>query len=115
MKHYLNDRVKFVGIPDSGDSTYARAGIEGHISNQSPFNHTTVIPQVSMENNFNDPNHLFTQFVSVSRTTDEKGTVISTVPQIMDIEIFPYWYEGSQEWLARVLKTVSALQTESVQ
>lgn len=51
--------------------------IQGKITS----NCNSVIPQVTIPDEFKDNPHILTQFVCVSRTTDKKGQIISAILQ----------------------------------
>ena len=104
MKTYLKDKVKFIGVPDSGDSTYSRAYIEGGIDNSKAgfFIKTIPRPPHGFDKAGADAEYRYT--VSTSRQTDEKGNIISGKPQKMDFFSYARWDEDPDMWVARMLE-----------
>jgi hypothetical protein len=106
MKTYLKDRVKFVGVPDSGDSTYSRAYVEGGLDNSKQGYYLKAMPRPPKSSSQVNENAIFKYAVSTSRQTDEKGAIISGKPQKIDLFMYPHWREDPNEWTARMLKVV---------
>lgn len=106
MKKYLKDRVQFAGVPDSGDSTFARAFLEGGIDHSKKGFFLRTIARKHSSRATTSQGALFQQVVSISRSTDEDGTIISGRPQKMDFFISPRWSESPDDWVHRVLTTV---------
>ncbi|MGZ3787881.1 MAG: S41 family peptidase [Bacteriovorax sp.] len=104
IKHYLGERVKVIGMPESGDSTYSRAYISGSLLD-SNGHMVEVSPRVPGPRVEAKNNSIFTQAVSVSRSTDEFSNVLSGIPVKVDIFDAPKWDEDVDTWVGRLVKT----------
>lgn len=107
LKHYLKDRVRFAGVPDSGDSTYSRTYLEGvFVDNGKDFELSIRhrIPQTRADVS---KDGFFKAAISTSRSTDEDGNVISGVPMKMDHFSSSRWDEDVDLWVARLIREVT--------
>lgn len=105
MKDQLGKRVKLVGIPDSGDTAYARLfldvlldhkntnGFRVEISSR-PGGSKQILPDGA----------ILRQQLTATRSTDSKGRLISAIPSKVDIWV-PYRYRNfDNTWESSVLK-----------
>lgn len=104
MKNYLKERVSFAGVPDSGDSTYSRAYIEGRLIDRPPYVSISVTSRPSGTHAEVGKDAIFKQAVSVSRSTDDKGNIISGMPQKMDLFLSQNWDQSVDNWVAKLVK-----------
>jgi|GEM_PF-3524559 len=105
FKDVLGDRVKFYGMPDSADSAYGRVYIdlfldpsakEGFRLKVSPRPGATLgtLPQGAIAR----------QAVSVTRSTEKNGKVISGIPMKMDGWVPQKNHYSDENWETSVLK-----------
>lgn len=107
LKYYLGDQVYIVGVPESGDSTYSRAYIEGGIDQSKQGFFIRVISREPGSKAKVSEDAVFRAAVSASRSTDEKGNVISGIPQKVDLFIPTGWNEAPDDWVSKMVKTIS--------
>ncbi len=107
LKNALKERVVFIGIPDSGDSTYARAYVDGGFTLKPPFYEVSVSSRPGGTTAKAKNGFVFRQAVSISRSTDETGKIVSGIPQKMDRFVGTRWEESPDEWVARLIKVAT--------
>lgn len=103
MKNVLKERVKFYGHPDDGDSTYGRIHIDGGINSKKEI-WVTTRPRVGGQYGSLGEGSIFTQAVSVSRSTSSDGTIVSGKVQALDHFIPIYWNDTWVNWEKRVIQ-----------
>ena len=96
IKDLLKERVKTYGIPDSGDSAYSRLTIF-----VSPQAETAVAP-LKKGQKPDQPEPWIRQVVSVTRSTDKDGKILSGTPQVIDVWVPRIWNQSDDEWAASV-------------
>ncbi|AZZ37465.1 hypothetical protein CIK05_11895 [Bdellovibrio sp. qaytius] len=106
MKYYLKDRVKFAGLPESGDSTYSRSYIEASFIDKAPGYKLEVFPRAPLSRPEVSKDAFFRSAISTSRSTDEDGNIVSGVPMKVDYFIAPKWDEDVDEWVGRMIGVV---------
>ena len=111
LKNALKGRVVLMGIPDSGDSTYARAYIDGGLSRKSLFYEVSVTSRPGGNRAKVRIGFVFRQAVSISRSTDENGEIISALPQRLDRFVGTRWDESPDEWAAGLIKVALGFET----
>lgn len=104
LKHYLGDRASVIGMPESGDSTYSRAYITASLLENNQFK-VEIYPRVPGSKAEAKNNSIFTQAISVSRSTDEFSNIISGIPVNVDKFDGMRWDENVDEWVGRLVKT----------
>lgn len=100
IKDLLKERVKIYGIPDLGDSAYSRLSIL--VNPASNGKAKIEIAAMEKAHNPDKPEAWFRQVVSVTRSTDKNGNILSGVPQGIDIWVPRKWNQINDEWAARV-------------
>lgn len=105
LRHHLKNRVKIFGSPDSGDSAYARVYLDAILDPKlkSGFE-LKVVPRPGRTSQDLPPGVLFRQQVSVTRSTDSQGRIISGIPQAVDKPVSRKFDQDDTEWAAAVLK-----------
>lgn len=108
MKRLLGENLKFVGIPDSADSSYARIHLDGYIDSKG---RTRIISRERKAQTHNDiaENAVFTFALPVSISTDGQGNIISGIPMKMDKFISRPWSYSWSKWEQEVLRTAIEL------
>jgi hypothetical protein len=105
MKNVLKDRVKFVGQPDNGDSTYGRVLIAVKLDPTAPKGYAiSVGPRKSGQRAEAKEGLLFEQSISATRSTDRYGQIISGIPQKVDLWIPAKWDLSWDEWQQEAVK-----------
>lgn len=103
----LKGRVRTFGEPDSGDSTFARLFLDVIPDPADPRGFRTRV-----RNYHSNPRELgdalFRQIVSVTRSTDARGRVISGVPQRIDVRVPARWDQSEEQWSAAVFAAALA-------
>lgn len=102
IKDLLKSRVKTFGIPDSGDSAYSRLAIL-----VTPKDGRGVEAKISSPKKARKPDSpeaWVRQVVSVTRSTDREGHIISGQPQGIDVWVPRLWNQSDEEWASRVFK-----------
>ena len=107
MKNVLKDRVKFVGQPDDGDSTYGRVLVAATLnSNSAKGFDLQIVPRRSGQRAEATGGILFEQAVSVTRSADKNGKIVSGTPQKVDLWIPFKWNKDWSTWQSEaVLKS----------
>lgn len=86
MKGYFGSRAKVVGIPDSGDSAYARLFLDVYLDSTKPEGFRTEVTGRKGGSRQTLPEGaILRQQVAVTQSTDAKGKVISATPTPVDI------------------------------
>ena len=99
MKNTLGSKVKFFGMPDTGDSTYARAYIDLNFApNQKEGFRIEVSPRKGGTFADAKDQSILRQAVSISRSTDSSGKIISGIPQKMDRFQSLKWDQSWSDW-----------------
>ncbi len=92
MRDQLGARVKTVGLPDSGDSAYARLYLDLYLDSALPGGfRTAVSPRAGRTRQDLPAGAVLRQQVAVTRSTDSRGRVISARPNKIDVWI-PFEY-----------------------
>ncbi len=97
IKDLFQDRVKTFGFPDSGDSAYSRLSVL-----VSPKGNSAEAKVAAMKKakNPDQPEDWVRQVVSVTRSTDKDGNILSGKPQKIDDWIPRKWDQGYDDWVA---------------
>lgn len=96
IKHLLKERVKTYGIPDSGDSAYSRLTVFVNLNGE------VSIGAVKKAKKPDQPEPWIRQVVSVTRSTDKDGHILSGSPQAIDVWVPRIWNQSDEEWAASV-------------
>lgn len=102
IKDLLKDRVQTFGSPDSGDSAYSRLSIF-----VSPLPNGKVEAKVApmkKARNPDNPEPWVRQVVSVTRSTDKDGNILSGKPQQIDVWVPRLWNQDYDSWAAEVFR-----------
>jgi hypothetical protein len=106
----LKDQVKFVGFPDSADSAYARVYLDAMLDDQAPHGFKLrVLGRPGGTKQELPSGALFRQQVSVTRSTDRNGKVISGIPVGLDVWIPRQYRYSGEEWETLAFKKALAL------
>jgi hypothetical protein len=102
----LGPRTRYFGFPDSGDSAFSRANVDLSLSPTGEVrvevaSDAAPLPDWSK-------GALLRQRVSVSRSTDASGKVLSGKPRPLTAFIAPRAEESADAWVARVLARIVA-------
>lgn len=105
LKSELKNRTQVIGIPDSGDSAYARLYLDLYIDSKNPDGfRIEVSERVGRTNQDLPEGALLRQQVTATRSTSSSGVVISAIPTPVDVWI-PYRYRHFDEsWESKVFK-----------
>lgn len=105
LKDQLGRRVKIIGIPDSGDSAYARLFIDVYLDSSKPEGfRTEVSPREGGSRQKLPEGAILRQQVTATRSTNSKGKVLSATPLKIDVWV-PYQYRHYDDtWEAKVFK-----------
>ena len=105
MKNKLGDRVKIIGVPDSGDSAYARLFVDVYLDPKNPQGfRTEIAPRQGRTRQKLPPGAILRQQVSATRSTDQNGNVVSAIPTPVDVWI-PYPYHSTEDpWEVKIFK-----------
>lgn len=111
IKDLLKQRVTTYGIPDSGDSTYSRLTLA--INNIPNNNYEIKVAPLKKAKNPDDSVSFVRQVVSVTRSTDKDGNLLSGNPQHIDHWVPRKWNQSDDEWASEVFKkAISDTKTE---
>jgi hypothetical protein len=100
--HLPSDRIKFVGFPDSADTTYERYRINVYFSHlQKSGFEISIQPDRYRPNNARSMLAL-TWRVSATRSTDQNGKMMSMLPIILDR--FVPWHSDKNRWIQEAIK-----------
>jgi hypothetical protein len=95
-------RARTYGEPDSGDSTYSRLFLDVFLDAKDPRGFRTRLSPYDGRGARNLGEAFYRLIVSVTRSTDAHGRVISGIPQKIDVPLLPRWDEAPEGWAARV-------------
>lgn len=95
MTKLFKNKVKTYGHYDSADSAYSRATVSASLKNGKP--QVDILP-LSKAKKPDQPEPWVRQIVSVTRTTDSKGNIISGKVQNIDHWIPRPWNQSDDEW-----------------
>jgi len=105
MKDVLKDRVKFYGMPDSADSAYGRVYIDVYLDSSAKDGfRLQVSPRPGATLATLPQGAIARQAVSVTRSTDKNGKVISGIPMEMDGWVPQKYHYFDENWKTSVLK-----------
>lgn len=96
----LGKRVKIYGIPDSGDSAYARLTLA---ISPSKTGVTTQVLAMKKARRPDNPEPWVRQVVAVTRSTSKTGAILSGKPQKVDKWVPKLWNQSEDDWSAKVL------------
>ena len=98
----FKNRVRTFGEPDSGDSTYARLYLDVFLDARAPHGVRTKVRPFDSRHAQDLDGAIYRQIVSVTRTTDGRGRVISALPQKIDVPVPSRWDQSEDDWSASV-------------
>lgn len=105
FKDVMKDKVRVLGFPDSADSAYARVYLDAALDKDSPEGFKlTVLGRPGRTDQELPKGALFRQQVSVTRSTDSKGKVISGIPVHVDEWITKRFHYSDDPWETQVFK-----------
>ena len=105
LKDKLGKRVKLVGMPDSGDSAYARLYLDLYVDPSRPEGYRTEVTQrVGRTNQELPEGALLRQQIAVTRSTDSRDRVISAKPTAVDVWVPIHYREFDDSWEAKAFK-----------
>ncbi|PIU01083.1 MAG: hypothetical protein COT74_00840 [Bdellovibrionales bacterium CG10_big_fil_rev_8_21_14_0_10_45_34] len=104
LKDKLKSRVRILGFPDSGDSTYGRLLIDVFLTSEVPGYKIVISPRQPQSTQKLPKNALLRQQVAVTRTTDEKGKVFSGIPVMPDVWVPKRYRHFDDTWEATVFQ-----------
>lgn len=109
LKDQLGKRAKIVGMPDSGDSAYARLFVDLYLDSAKPDGFKIeVSPRVGRTRQNLPEGAILRQQVTATRSTTSKDKVISATPVPVDVWV-PYQYRHYDDtWEAKVFKKALA-------
>jgi hypothetical protein len=96
IKDLLKERVKTYGIPDSGDSAYSRLTV--FVSPEAE----AAVGAMKKAQKPDEPAPWIRQIVSVTRSTDKDGKILSGIPQAIDVWVPRIWNQSDDEWASSV-------------
>jgi len=99
IKDLLKDKVKTFGMPDSGDSAYSRLSI---LVSPKENGVEAKIASLKKARNPDKPEAWIRQVVSVTRSTDKNGNLLSGKPQKIDYWVPRKWNQTDDEWVESV-------------
>lgn len=99
MVRLFKGRVQTYGHYDSGDSAYSRVTVAGSIINGKV---ETILQPMKKARNPDQPEPWVRQVVSVTRSTDEKGEILSGKPQKIDYWVPRKWNQTDEQWVQDV-------------
>jgi hypothetical protein len=106
FNNVLKKRAAFFGMPDSGDSTYGRIYLDVYLDTSTPKGFRTETAGRPGQSSADlPPGGIIRQIVSVTKSTDKNGKVVSGVPMKMTgwvPERFHYTKETYEENAARL-------------
>ncbi len=100
----LKSRVKLLGFPDSGDSAYARLFLDVYLTSDSPGYRVSISPRQGRTMQRLPEGAMLRQQVTVTRSTDAKGRIISAIPMIPDVWVPNRYHHFDDTWEATVFK-----------
>lgn len=96
IKDLLKERVKTYGIPDSGDSAYSRLTV--FVGPKAEV----AVGAMKKAQKPDEPAPWIRQIVSVTRSTDKDGKILSGIPQAIDVWVPRIWNQSDDEWASAV-------------
>ncbi len=101
LKDKLGKRAKLVGMPDSGDSGYARLYVDVYLDSTKPegFRITTSSRQPLSRQRLPE-GALLRQQVSATRSTDEHGRIVSAQPAVVELWTPHRYKQSDDQWMA---------------
>lgn len=103
MKKQLN--AKIIGLPDSGDSAYARLFVDIYLDFKSQDGFRLEVSSRKARTNQKLPEGaLLRQQVSATRSTDSKGKLLSGRPRYVDEWVAPVYRSYLGSWESQVFK-----------
>ena len=101
LKDKLGKRAKLVGMPDSGDSGYARLFLDVYLDPTKPegFRITTSSRQPLSRQRLPE-GALVRQQVSATRSTDEHGRIVSAKPAEVELWTPRSYKQTDDQWMA---------------
>ncbi len=102
IKDLLKDRVQTFGLPDSGDSAYSRLSVL--VNPRSDGGVDAVVAPMKKARNPDKPESWVRQVVSVTRSTDKDGNLLSGKPQEIDVWVPRMWNQNEADWAAAVFR-----------
>ena len=84
FKNALGNRVRIIGLPDSGDTTYARATLAVWARPSADLKFITTREPYRP---FEQEKPILEQVISIAETLDQRGNVISGKPMVPDVLI----------------------------
>lgn len=99
MGKLFKNRVTTYGHFDSADSAYSRATVSASLENNKP--RVDVLP-LSKAKKPDQPEPWIRQIVSVTRSTDSEGNIISGKMQKIDHWVSRPWNQSDEEWQREV-------------
>lgn len=105
IKDKIGPRAKLVGMPDSGDSGYARLYVDAYLDPTATDGFRIATSARQPQSRQRLPDGAFVrQQVSATRSTDENGKIVSAIPAT--VEEFVVWeYKMSDEqWLHKAFE-----------
>ncbi|RYZ85114.1 MAG: hypothetical protein EOP06_16835 [Proteobacteria bacterium] len=105
MKDYFGRRLKVVGIPNSGDSAYARLFLDVFLDSSKPNGfRTEVSSRVGRTRQKLPVGAIIREQVTATRSTDANGKILSATPTAIDVWV-PYQFpDFGESWDARALE-----------
>jgi hypothetical protein len=100
IKDLLKDRVQTFGLPDSGDSAYSRLAVL--VSPKPDGSVDSVVAPMKKARTPDKPEPWVRQVVSVTRSTDKDGNLLSGKPQEIDVWVPRMWNQSESDWAASV-------------
>lgn len=100
IKDLFKDRVQTFGIPDSGDSAYSRLSV--FASPLTDGKVETKVASMKKAKNPDIPEPWVRQVVSVTRSTDKDGNLLSGKPQNIDVWVPRRWNQSYDDWASDV-------------
>lgn len=99
MAKLFKGRVKIYGHPDSADSAYSRVTVAASFDKGNAL--VKILPQKKSRKP-DQPEPWIRQVVSVTRSTDDKGNILSGKPQHIDYWIPRRWSQNDGDWVKDV-------------
>ena len=105
FRDVLGDRVAFYGVPDSGDSAYGRVYLDVYLDPASKEGfRTRISPRPGSTIATLPEGAILRQSISVTRSTDSKGKIVSGIPMTVDHWVLRTYEQYDDDWNAAVVK-----------
>lgn len=109
LKDKLGSRVKLVGMPDSGDSAYARVYLDLYLDPSKPGGFRLEVAGRKGQTTQELPTGAILRHqVAVTRSTDMRGHVVSAKPTPVDVWVPIHYKEFDDSWEAKAFKAALA-------